>query len=171
VKNSKVFIIIGSDSDLPVIKETSQVLNEFAVPFKIFISSAHRSPEKTRNLVNKAIKEEVKVIIAAAGAAAHLAGFIAAYFPLPVIGIPIKTEGLGGLDSLYSMVQMPPGVPEATVAINGAKNAGLLAIEILAVADKKLAEKLKIYKKNLAAVVEKKDKKLQKQGIENYLKK
>lgn len=155
----KVLIITGSDSDLPFMKEAAKVLEEFGVGYEMTISSAHRSPERTKELIEKAKTEGIKVIIAAAGMAAHLAGVVAALFPLPVIGVPVKTESLNGVDALLSTMQMPSGVPVATVAINGAKNAGILAVQILATSDKKLEEKLVEYKKRLAQGVEEKARK------------
>lgn len=152
----KVLIIAGSDSDLPIMKETAKVLEEFGVEYEMTISSAHRSPERTKELAEKAKAEGVKVIIAVAGMSAHLAGVVAAHFPLPVIGVPMKSESLNGIDALLSTMQMPPGVPVATVAINGAKNAGILAVQILATSNKDLEEKLLNYKKKLAEGVEEK---------------
>lgn len=156
---TKVLILTGSDSDLPLMKEATQILEEFGIEYEMTISSAHRSPERTRELTEKAKEEGVKVIIAAAGLAAHLAGVVAAHFPLPVIGVPIKAESLNGVDALLSTMQMPPGVPVATVAINGAKNAGLLAVQILATSDKSLENKIIEYKKKLAEGVEEKARK------------
>lgn len=155
----KVLIILGSDSDLPLMREAAKVLEEFGVGYEMTISSAHRSPERTKELIEKAKTEGIKVIIAAAGMAAHLAGEVAALFPLPVIGVPVKTESLNGVDALLSTMQMPPGVPVATVAINGAKNAGILAVQILATSDKQFEEKLVEYKKRLAQGVEEKSRK------------
>lgn len=169
--NSLVSIIMGSDSDLPVVQDTAKILKEFGVPFENHVISAHRNPEGLAMYVKKATQEGVKIFIAAAGGAAHLPGVIAGLTILPVIGIPIQTKSLGGLDSLLSIVQMPAGVPVATVAINGAKNAGLLAIQILALSDKTLQEKLVIYKKNMKEVIEKKSDNLQKVGIYEYLEK
>lgn len=157
---NKVLIITGSDSDLPVMGEAGKVLGEFGISYEITISSAHRSPERTKELVEKAKEDGTKVIIAGAGMAAHLAGVIAAEFPLPVIGVPLKSEALNGIDALLSTMQMPPGIPVATVAINGAKNAGILAVQILATSDKDLEKKLVDYKKGLAESVEEKAKKL-----------
>lgn len=156
----KVMIIAASDSDLPVMGEAGKVLEEFGVGYRMTISSAHRSPEKTKELVEKAKTEGVKVIIAGAGMAAHLAGVVAAEFPLPVIGVPLQGGILNGVDALLSTMQMPPGVPVAAVAINGAKNAGILAVQILATSDKSLEEKLVEYKKKLAEGVEEKARKL-----------
>lgn len=152
---------MGSDSDLPVMSEASKVLEEFGVGYDMTISSAHRSPERTEELVAKAKADGVKVIIAGAGMAAHLAGVIAARFPLPVIGVPLESGVLSGVDALLSTMQMPPGIPVATVAINGAKNAGILAVEILATSDKELERKLVEYKKKLALGVEEKAYKLE----------
>lgn len=156
----QVLIIIGSDSDLPVMKEAAAVLEEFGIEYEMTISSAHRSPDRTEELVKDANFSGVKVIIAGAGMSAHLAGVIAAEFPLPVIGVPIQGGVLNGVDSLLSTLQMPPGVPVATMAINGAKNAGILAVQILATADKELEGKLLEYKKKLAIDVEEKALKL-----------
>lgn len=159
---SKVLIISASDSDLPIIGEAAKVLEEFGVGYEMTISSAHRSPERTKELVEKAKLDGVKVIICGAGLAAHLAGVVAAHFTLPVIGIPLKAGVLNGIDALLATMQMPPGIPVATVAINGAKNAGLLAVQILATSDKALEKKLIEYKKKLAEGVEKKAKQLAK---------
>lgn len=150
----QVLIITGSDSDLPVMKEAAKILEEFGVEYELTVSSAHRSPERTRELVEDAKSSGVKVIIAGAGMAAHLAGAIAAEFPLPVIGIPLQSGVLGGVDALLSTMQMPSGVPVATVAINGVKNAGILAVQILATSDKGLEEKLIYHKKKLAQDIE-----------------
>lgn len=158
---NKVLIITGSDSDLPLMKDAVKVLEEFGIESETTIASAHRSPERTKELLAKAKNEGIKVIIAGAGMAAHLAGSLAAEFPLPVIGVPIESGCLGGMDALLSTMQMPPGVPVATVAINGAKNAGILAVQILATSDKNLEEKLVEYKKKLAAGVEEKAQKLE----------
>lgn len=149
----QVLIISASESDLPIMNEAAKVLDEFGIEYEMTISSAHRSPERTKELVEKAKSEGIKVIIAGAGMAAHLAGSLAAEFPLPVIGVPLKSgglEGLEGLDALLATMQMPPGVPVATVAINGARNGGILAVQILATADKELENKLVGYKKKLA---------------------
>lgn len=157
----KVLIIAASDSDLEVMCNAGKALDEFGIDYGMTISSAHRSPERTKELVEKAKNEGVKVIIAGAGLAAHLAGVIAAQFPLPVIGVPLKSEALNGVDALLSTMQMPPGIPVATVAINGAKNAGILAVQILATSDKNLEEKLVEYKQKLAEGVEEKARKLE----------
>jgi len=153
-----VLIIMGSDSDLGVMEEAGKTLDSFGVPYEMTISSAHRTPERTGQIATDAQKKGIKVIIAGAGAAAHLAGFIAANTTLPVIGVPVDSGSLKGLDSLLSTVQMPAGVPVATMAIGkaGAKNAGIFALQILALSDKGLAERLKEYKKNEAEKVEEK---------------
>lgn len=162
MKKVLVAIIAASDSDLSVMSEAGKVLSEFGVPYTLTISSAHRSPERTVELVKRFHREGVKVIIAGAALAAHLAGAVAAHFPLPVIGIPLKGGALSGKDALLSTVQMPPGVPVATVGIDNAKNAGLLAVQILATGDEELEKKLSNYKKKLAHGVEEKAKKLEK---------
>lgn len=146
----KVLVISASDSDLEVMREATKVLDEFGVSYELTISSAHRSPDRTIKLVEEFHKNGGKVIICGAGLAAHLAGVVAAHFPLPVIGVPLKNGPLVGIDALLSTMQMPPGVPVATVAINGAKNAGILAVQILATSDKNLEKKLMEYKKKLA---------------------
>jgi 5-(carboxyamino)imidazole ribonucleotide mutase len=166
-----VGIIMGSDSDLPVVKESAEILEKFGVPFEITVLSAHRTPERAFQYAKEAEKRGIEVIIAAAGGAAHLPGVIAALTPLPVIGIPIKTSSLNGLDSLLSIVQMPSGIPVATVAINGAKNAGLLAIEILGVKYPELREKIKEYKEKMKEEVENKAKELESLGYKKYLEK
>lgn len=139
----KVGIIIGSDSDLPIIEKAIDILKDFSIPFEVHIYSAHRTPEKAIEFSKNAEKNGFGVIIAAAGMAAHLAGVVAANTILPVIGIPCKSQNLEGIDALLSTVQMPSGIPVATVAINGGVNAALLSIEILAVNDKELSKKLK----------------------------
>ena len=133
---------MGSDSDMPVMKQAADILNEFEIKYEIKITSAHRTPDLMSSYSKNAHKRGIKVIIAGAGGSAHLPGMCAAYSPVPVIGVPIETKTLKGLDSLLSIVQMPYGVPVATVAINNSKNAALLAIEILAVSDKKILEKV-----------------------------
>lgn len=170
MKNALVVIVMGSDSDLPIMKGTIEVMEKFDIDYEVLMLSAHRSPEATMQLAKRAFDRGIKVIIAAAGGAAHLAGVIAAHTILPVIGVPIKTSTLNGIDSLYSIVQMPPGVPVATVGINAAKNAGLLAVEILAGEYKDLQTKLISYKKTLSDSVVAKSEKLQKIGYKEYLK-
>ena len=154
----KVGIVMGSDSDLEIMKETASVLKQFGIPFEMTIASAHRSPEKAAAFASSARKRGIKVIIAGAGHAAHLAGAMAAYTSIPVIGVPIDSSCLKGFDSLLSTVQMPPGVPVATVSIGkpGARNAGILAAQILSLSDTKLAAILETYKKDLAVEVAKK---------------
>lgn len=158
----EVSVIMGSDSDLDVMKETMHLLKEFNVPYEVKILSAHRSPQMTSDFAKKAEKKGIKIIIAGAGGAAHLAGVVASHTVLPVIGVPMDTKALKGIDSLLSTVQMPGGVPVATVAIGkaGAKNAAILAAEILGISDSLLRRKLKIFKKKLADSVKKKNKKL-----------
>lgn len=153
----KVAIIMGSDSDLPIVSKTVKILKEFKVDFEIRVLSAHRTPEATAEYAKGAEDTGIEVIIAAAGKAAHLPGVIAAYTTLPVIGIPIKSSALDGMDALLSIVQMPPGIPVATVGIDGAQNAGLLAIEILSVKYDYLKEALKLYRVNMQEEVAKKD--------------
>lgn len=169
MKKPLIGIIMGSDSDLAIMSESAKVLEEFGVDYEITVSSAHRSPERTIDVVESYYKKGFKIIIAGAGLAAHLAGVIASHFPLPVIGVPLKGGALNGVDSLYSTVQMPPGIPVATVGIDSAKNAGLLAIQILATSDKKLEKKLMEYKKQLSDSIEKKAEKLEKVGWQKYL--
>ena len=148
-KKALVGIIMGSDSDLPVMESAFELLNYFNIPFEVKILSAHRTPKQHANYTESAERRGLKVIIAAAGGAAHLPGVTAAQTTLPVIGIPIKSKALSGLDSLLSIVQMPPGVPVATVSIDGAKNAAILAVQILAQSDKNLKQKIKRYKTKL----------------------
>lgn len=152
----KIAVIMGSDSDLPVVKKAINVLEEFNVPYEVHIFSAHRTPEESAEFSKNARKNGFGAIIAAAGMAAHLAGAIAANTTLPVVGIPVLSGGLGGMDALLSTVQMPTGIPVATVAINGAANAAFLCLEMLAVSDDELAEKLSERRaKDSAAVLEK----------------
>lgn len=159
-----VGILMGSDSDLPIMDEAVNVLKDFDIPYEITISSAHRSPKRTSDYAKSAADRGIKVIIAGAGSAAHLAGFIAAETILPVIGVPIDSSSLKGMDALLSTVQMPGGVPVAAMAIGkaGAKNAGIFAAQIIALADKKMQVKLKAYKRKLAKEVEDKASKLNK---------
>ena len=153
----KVGIIMGSDSDMPVVQKAADVLSDFGVPYEIHIYSAHRTPVEAREFSTTAKEKGFGVIIAAAGMAAHLAGAMAAGTTLPVIGIPIKSEQLGGLDALLSTVQMPSGIPVATVAIDGAKNAAVLAVEILALSDEELSAKLEKFRADGTAAALKKD--------------
>lgn len=159
--SAKVVIVMGSQSDYPVVEKTEQILKGFEVPFETRIISAHRTPRAAEALASGAEERGVEVIIAAAGKAAHLAGVLAAFTPLPVIGIPIKSSTMDGLDSLLSMVQMPKGVPVATVAIDGAENAGLLAVQMLSIRDAGLRQKMKAYKEIMAKEVEALDKEFQ----------
>ena len=164
-----VGIIMGSDSDLPVMAEAAKVLDEFGISYELTIVSAHRTPDRMYDYAKTAAEKSIKVIIAGAGGAAHLPGMTAAITTLPVIGVPVKTRALSGVDSLYSIVQMPGGIPVATVAINGAKNAGLLAVRMLAAFDSRLAEKLQSYMKELEVSVLDKAKILENIGYEEYL--
>lgn len=166
----QVSIVMGSDSDMPVMKKAAEVLKELGIEFEMRIISAHREPDEFFEYAKGAEGRGIKVVIAGAGMAAHLPGMCAAIFPLPVIGIPMHTTSLGGRDSLYSIVQMPSGIPVATVAINGGANAGILAAKILATSDSVLLQKLKNYKNELADSVIAKDAKLQEVGYENYQK-
>lgn len=145
-----VGIVMGSESDLPTMEKAGAVLDRFEIPFEIEVMSAHRKPARVSEYASSAAERGLKVLIAGAGLAAHLPGVVAAHTPLPVIGVPLYQEGLAGADALYSCVQMPPGVPVATVAIGGSKNAAVLAAQILATADASLAERLKTYKKDLS---------------------
>ena len=163
-----VSIVMGSDSDMPVMAKAADVLEELGVSYEMTIISAHREPDVFFEYAKSAESRGIKVVIAGAGMAAHLPGMCAAIFPLPVIGIPMHTTSLGGRDSLYSIVQMPSGIPVATVAINGGANAGLLAAKILAVGDGELLAKLKKYTENLKESVQKKDAKLKEVGYKNY---
>ena len=165
---AKVGIVMGSDSDMPVMAKAADVLKQLGISFEMRIISAHREPDVFFEYAKTAEDKGLKVIIAGAGMAAHLPGMCAAIFPMPVIGIPMHTTSLGGRDSLYSIVQMPGGIPVATVAINGGANAALLAAKILAVSDDALLKKLKDYANDLKEQVQAKDEKLQERGYENY---
>lgn len=165
---AEVGIVMGSDSDLSVMSKAAEVLDEFGISYEMHIISAHREPDLFFDWAKGAEERGIKVIIAGAGMAAHLPGMCAALFPMPVIGIPMHTTSLGGRDSLYSIVQMPSGIPVATVAIGGGKNAGILAAKILAVSDKELLGRLKDFSANMAKDVEKKDAHLQESGYRNY---
>ncbi|SDH02249.1 5-(carboxyamino)imidazole ribonucleotide mutase [Fervidobacterium changbaicum] len=170
VQKPLVGIIMGSDSDLAIMKEAAQVLEEFGVPYEITIVSAHRTPERMFEYAKTAEERGIEVIIAGAGGAAHLPGMTASITTLPVIGVPVKGSNLEGLDSLLSIVQMPKGVPVATVAINNARNAGLLAISILGVKYPDLREKLKAYKERMRQEVVEKACELERLGYLEYLK-
>ena len=165
---AKVGIVMGSDSDMPVMSKAADMLEKFGIDYEMTIISAHREPEVFFEYAKSAEEKGFKVIIAGAGMAAHLPGMCAAIFPMPVIGIPMHTTSLGGRDSLYSIVQMPSGIPVATVAINGGANAGILAAKILATSDPELLKKLKDYKEDLKDQVVAKDAKLQDVGYNNY---
>lgn len=165
---AQVGIVMGSDSDMPVMAKAADILTELGISFEMKIISAHREPDVFFEYAKTAEEKGFKVIIAGAGMAAHLPGMCAAIFPMPVIGIPMHTTSLGGRDSLYSIVQMPSGIPVATVAINGGANAGLLAAKILATADGELLKKLKEYSQNLKESVQKKDERLAQVGYKNY---
>lgn len=166
---AKVGIVMGSDSDMPVMAKAADILEELGVEYEMKIISAHREPDVFFDYAKTAEEKGFKVIIAGAGMAAHLPGMCAAIFPMPVIGIPMHTTSLGGRDSLYSIVQMPSGIPVATVAINGGANAALLAAKILATSDEALLQKLKEYSENLKNQVQAKDAKLKEQGYKAYL--
>ena len=163
-----VSIVMGSDSDMPVMAKAAEMLEEFGISYEMRIISAHREPDLFFDYAKGAEERGIKVIIAGAGMAAHLPGMCAALFPLPVIGIPMHTASLGGSDSLYSILQMPSGIPVATVAINGAKNAAILAAKILAVSDEELKGKLKAFSEQMKTEVEAKDAKLQENGFRGY---
>ena len=164
----KIGIVMGSDSDMPVMSKAAEVLDKLGVSYEMRIISAHREPDEFFEYAKTAEEKGFKVIIAGAGMAAHLPGMCAAIFPMPVIGIPMHTTSLGGRDSLYSIVQMPSGIPVATVAINGGANAGLLAAKILATSDDELLGRLKDYSASLKDAVVEKDKRLQEVGYKNY---
>jgi len=166
---ARVGIVMGSDSDMPVMAKAADVLEELGVGYEMAVISAHREPEVFYEYARGAEEKGYKVIIAGAGMAAHLPGMCAAIFPMPVIGIPMHTSSLGGRDSLYSIVQMPSGIPVATVAINGGANAGLLAARILAVSDQALLQRLKAYSAGLKEQVEAKNARLQEVGYKAYL--
>ena len=166
---AKVGIVMGSDSDMPIMAKAAEILDRFGIDYEMKIISAHREPDIFFQWAKEAEGKGNKVIIAGAGKAAHLPGMCAALFPLPVIGIPMKTSDLGGVDSLYSIVQMPSGIPVATVAINGGANAGILAAKILAASDDELLGKLKQYSEEMKNDVVKKDEKLQQIGYKEYL--
>ena len=165
-----VGIVMGSDSDMPVMAKAAEMLDRFGIDYEMKIISAHREPDIFFEWAKGAKERGIKVIIAGAGKAAHLPGMCAAIFPMPVIGIPMKTSDLGGVDSLYSIVQMPTGIPVATVAINGAANAGILAAKMLATSDPALLERLKAYSEKLKNQVVAKADKLEEIGYEEYLK-
>ena len=166
---AKVGIVMGSDSDMPVMAKAAEILDKLGIDYEMTIISAHREPDIFFQWAKSAEERGIRVIIAGAGKAAHLPGMCAALFSMPVIGIPMKTSDLGGVDSLYSIVQMPSGIPVATVAINGGANAGILAAKILAVSDEELLQKVKDYSEALKNDVVKKTEKLESVGYKEYL--
>jgi 5-(carboxyamino)imidazole ribonucleotide mutase len=166
---ARIGIIMGSDSDLPVMQEAAKILDQFEVPYELRIVSAHRTPKKMFEYAQSARSRGLQVIIAGAGGAAHLPGMVASMTELPVIGVPVQSKTMSGLDSLYSIVQMPPGVPVATVAINGARNAGILAAQILGASDPKLADRVAAFKEEMRGEVELKTEKLERIGFSDYL--
>ncbi len=165
-----VGILMGSDSDLAVMNKAAVLLRQFGIEYEMTILSAHRMPEEFFAYAKGAKERGIKVLIAGAGGAAHLPGMCAALFPLPVIGVPISTKAAGGLDSLYSIVQMPSGVPVATVAVDGAANAALLALRMLAIGDESLVQKLEEYRQSQKEAVQAKAEKLRELGAEDYMK-
>lgn len=166
MSHPKVGIVMGSDSDLKIMQDAAKILREFGVESELVVASAHRTPYKALQYAETAEERGIEVIIAGAGAAAHLGGVLAAVTTLPVIGVPINATALNGLDALYAMVQMPSGIPVATVAINGAKNAGILAAQILSVKEPELRKQLKAYKEKMAQEVELKNQRVQEAIIE-----
>lgn len=156
-----VGIIMGSDSDAPIMKEAAAALQELGIPYEATVASAHRTPERAATWAKTAAERGLKVIIAGAGQAAHLPGVLASFTTLPIIGVPINASPLQGVDALYAIVQMPPGIPVATVGINAARNAGLLAAEILALGDPELAKRLVALRESMAAKVEEKAKRVE----------
>ncbi|MEE0106592.1 MAG: 5-(carboxyamino)imidazole ribonucleotide mutase [Lachnospiraceae bacterium] len=168
---AKVGIVMGSDSDMQVMAKAAEVLEQLGIAYEMTIISAHREPDVFFEYAKGAEARGFKVIIAGAGKAAHLPGMCAALFPMPVIGIPMKTSDLGGVDSLYSIVQMPSGIPVATVAINGGANAGILAAKILATSDDEILQRLKKYSEDLKDQVVEKDQRLQEVGYKAYMEK
>ena len=167
---AQVGIVMGSDSDMPVMAKAADILEELGISYEMTIISAHREPDVFFEYAKSAEEKGFKVIIAGAGKAAHLPGMCAAIFPMPVIGVPMKTSDLGGVDSLYSIVRMPSGIPVATVAIGGGQNAGILAAKILAVSDPAILERVKKYAQSLKESVQEKDARLQEVGYKTYLK-
>ena len=155
IKTMKILVVMGSDSDYGVMKDCLATLKKFEIEYECVVCSAHRTPEKSRELAKNAKKRGFSCIIAAAGKAAHLPGVIAAYTTLPVIGVPIKSDALDGMDALLAIAQMPPGIPVATVGINAAQNAGILAVQILAASDENLSKKLAAYKEDLKTKITK----------------
>ncbi|HEX7259475.1 MAG TPA: 5-(carboxyamino)imidazole ribonucleotide mutase [Candidatus Saccharimonadia bacterium] len=166
----QVGIIMGSDSDLPVMKQAAEVLESFGISAEVTVVSAHRTPERLWEYATQARSRDFKVIIAGAGGAAHLPGMVASMTELPVIGVPIQTKTMKGIDSLLSIAQMPPGIPVATMAVNGAKNAGLLAVRMLGLGDSAILDSMHDYQKSLEAEIKIKAEKLEAVGYEDYLK-
>lgn len=165
----KVGIIMGSDSDLPVMQEAAAILSQLGVEYELTIVSAHRTPDRLVDYGKNAHLNGIGVVIAGAGGAAHLPGMIAAFTHLPVIGVPVKSSNMSGLDSLYSIVQMPPGVPVATVAINGARNAGILAAQIIGISNNEVAKSVITFKESMNLEVLEKAEKVEEIGYQNYL--
>lgn len=165
----KIGIVMGSDSDLPVMSEAATLLDSLGIAYELTIVSAHRTPKRLYEYGEQAEARGLQVIIAGAGGAAHLPGMLASMTVVPVIGVPIKSRSMNGLDSLYSIVQMPPGIPVATVAINGAKNAGLLAAKMIAIGDETIKERLKAFSTNQSESVLDKAKELEQLGYASYL--
>lgn len=165
----KVGIIMGSDSDLPVMQEAAAILSQLGVEYELTIVSAHRTPDRLVDYGKNAHLNGIGVVIAGAGGAAHLPGMIAAFTHLPVIGVPVKSSNMSGLDSLYSIVQMPPGVPVATVAINGARNAGILAAQIIGISNEEVAKSVIAFKESMNLEVLEKAEKVEEIGYQNYL--
>lgn len=164
-----VGIIMGSDSDLPVMSEAAKILDQLGVSYELTVVSAHRTPDRLYEYAKTAKKKDLKVIIAGAGGAAHLPGMVASLTTVPVVGVPVKTRTLSGVDSLYSIVQMPPGIPVATVAINGAKNAGILAAQMIGSFDEDISKAVTSYKAELKDMVEGKAQTLEHKGYQKYL--
>jgi len=165
----KVAIIMGSDSDLPIMKDAAEILEELKIEYELTIVSAHRTPRRLYEYADSARSRGISVIIAGAGGSAHLPGMVASLTTLPVIGVPVKSKSLDGVDSLYSIVQMPPGIPVATVAINGAKNAGILAASMLSIFNEDIADRISDLKGGLEKIVTHKAQKLEEIGYEEYL--
>jgi 5-(carboxyamino)imidazole ribonucleotide mutase len=169
VNNAVVAIVMGSDSDLPVMRDAARILDDFAIPYELTIVSAHRTPERMVDYAQSAVARGLKVIIAGAGGAAHLPGMIASLTPLPVIGVPVRSKFMDGLDSLLSIAQMPSGIPVATVAVDGARNAGLLAASILGASDPAIRERVASYKESLRLEFTAKAERLESVGYRQYL--
>ena len=164
-----VAIIMGSDSDLSIMQDAAKILDEFKIPYELTVVSAHRTPDRLSQYAKSLIANGIKVVIAGAGGAAHAPGMVAAFTSLPVIGVPIKAKAMEGLDSLLSIVQMPPGIPVATVGVNAAKNAGILAAQIIGISDNDVQKKVDQYKEGLKKSVIEKAEKLEKIGYQKYL--